>query len=757
MPVSRVVRTLLVFVGKPLFLFLTGLLIISAVILGGLVQFAKTALWLAQVALYLLGKAVLLAINGIILWIRLAGTVRLPRFKPAVPRFLVNKKVLVVGVMALTVWFIMLWARFLIELPQPGQLLTRDQIVSTKIYDRNGKLLFKIFRNQNRTLVPLSKIPPHVRLATIAIEDAEFYDHHGFSIRGIARAIRRNIARDGLSGGSTITQQLVKNAFLSPEKTVSRKLKEIILAIRVEIEFPKDQILEMYLNEVSYGGSSYGIEEAAQLYFGRSAQELSLAQGALLAGLPRAPTAYSPFGANPYLAKARQLEVLSRMAQEGYITAAEAEKGSQEKLVFAPQRTDIAAPHFVMYVKQLLVQEYGERMVEEGGLNVVTSLDLDIQKMTQEMVLEEVKNIAKLNISNGAALVTVPETGEILAMAGSIDYFNQTIDGNFNVTTAARQPGSSIKPINYAYALGNRRYTPASIISDTPITYHTAAGPSYSPRNYDNRFRGPVTLRTALASSLNVPAVQVLASYGVDKMIEQARKMGITSWTDPSRFGLSLTLGGGEVKMIDMAVVYGSLANYGKRVDLKPILKVTDYRGRVLKEAKCEGSETLSDCSKQVLDPSVAFILTDILRDNGARTPAFGPNSLLVVPNHPEVAVKTGTTQNLRDNWAIGYTKDYVVATWVGNNNNRPMAYVASGVTGATPIWHKIITNLLANKPSYEWPIPENVVAISLCGSNGKKEYFLDGTQPAFACIPRPQAEKKDELPEEQERRGEIL
>jgi 1A family penicillin-binding protein len=734
------VRTILVLLGKPLYLLFLFLLL-AFYTLG--INFIKLVRFIGWIILQVLILPYLI-------------------FQQRPKKLLVAaRKLLAVLFFLLFLGAAFLWAFYLFSLPNPSRLTTSNVALSTKIYDRHGNLLYKIYRNQNRTWVPLDQIPVYVRQATIAIEDAEFYQHKGFSLRGIIRAAIQNLLNGQLSGGSTITQQLVKNVLLSPEKTLTRKIKEIILSIKVESTFSKDQILEMYLNQVSYGGSTYGIEEASQTYFGKSVQALTLAEAALLAGLPKAPTTYSPFGANPQLARARQLEVLSRMVQQGYITTKDAEEAAKQRLVFAPQKTDIKAPHFVMYVKQLLVDKYGEQMVSEGGLSVTTSLDLNIQEVVEKIVLEEVEKIHNLRVSNGAALVTSPSTGEILAMVGSKNYFDTTIDGNFNVTTASRQPGSAIKPVNYSYALESKKYTAASILSDTPITFWIPGSPPYTPRNYDNRFHGNVSLRTALGSSLNIPAVKVLASYGVSKMIEQGKKLGITTWNDPSRFGLSLTLGGGEVKMTDLATVYGTLANYGKRVDLKAILRVTDAKGKILEENNC-AKETekinnlnpihkiyaaevvlLSGCGSQVLDPRVAFILTDILSDNSARTPAFGPNSLLVIPGHPEVAVKTGTTQNLRDNWAIGYTKDYVVATWVGNNDNRPMAYVASGITGATPIWNKIMQFLLSNKESYKWEVPAGIVKTEICtiagtlpceGCSTQTEYFLEGTEPTSSC-----------------------
>ncbi|MBI4033286.1 MAG: transglycosylase domain-containing protein, partial [Candidatus Blackburnbacteria bacterium] len=667
-------QTLLGLIGKPFYLSLSALVIVLVGIfwtLGQLLRFLLNGVlfWLKLIPL--LSRLIFLNVLLVSRRTKLPHlpqlphprlpTIHLPIWRvelPSLPRRLKKLTVATLFVVSLVVIF---WFWLLRDLPKPGELITRAQAVSTKIYARDGELLYKFFKNVNRTVIPLEETPLYFRQATIAIEDADFYNHTGFSPRGMARAVIRNITRGEVAGGSTITQQLVKNALLSPEKTLTRKLKELVLAIQVELSFPKDKILEMYFNEVAYGGASYGSEEAARLYFGKSVKDLTLAEASLLAGLPKAPTTYSPFGANPQMAKARQLEVLGRMVQEGYITKTEAEKASSAQLVFAPQRTDIKAPHFVMFVKQLLAEKYGEEVVEEGGLEVTTSLDLKVQEIAERAVSEEVEKIRGLRISNGAALVTNPEKGEILAMVGSKNYFDQGIDGNFNVTTALRQPGSSIKPVNYSYALESGRYTAASILPDSPITYQIPGSEPYSPKNYDSSFHGNISLRTALGSSYNVPAVKVLASYGVDKMLEQGKKMGITSWEDPRRFGLSLTLGGGEVKIVDMAVAYATLANYGKRVNLNPILKITDYHGKVLEDNGCGLTSHLpllttvyaaeasvnNSCGEQVLDARVAFLLTDILHDNGARTPAFGPNSLLNIPGHPEVAVKTGTTQNL--------------------------------------------------------------------------------------------------------------
>jgi len=626
----------------------------------------------------------------------------------------------------------------LTTLPNPNTLLTRQPILTTKIYDRNGNLLYKIYRKENRTLVKLQELPLYLIQATVAIEDAEFYSHHGFSPKGIIRAALRNLKGDKLYGGSTITQQLVKNALLSPERTLIRKIKEIILAVLVEAKFSKDEILQMYLNEVGYGGAAYGVEEAAQMYFGKSAKNLTLAEAALLAGLPASPTSFSPFGAYPQKAKERQLLVLRRMRQERFISEEEEKRAAAEELYFASPKTDIKAPHFVMYVKDLLVKKYGEQMVEEGGLEVKTTLDLEIQEFAQKVVSEEIKKLRSLKINNGAALVTKPATGEILAMVGSEDYFNLQNDGNVNITLRPRQPGSAIKPIMYSLALENG-FTAATIIPDTPITYKIPGQPPYSPKNYDNRFHGNVPLRIALASSYNVPAVKVLAALGVEKMIVRGREIGITTWDDLSRFGLSLTLGGGEVKMVDLAVAYGVLANMGKRVDLNPILEVKNYKGEVLEKSEIRNSK-----SETIIKPEIAYILTDILSDNFARAPAFGTHSWLNIPDHPSVAVKTGTTQNLRDNWTVGYTPDFLVAVWVGNNDNKPMSYVASGVTGASPIWNKIMSHLLADIPDKKFPRPEGIVEVKICVPTGtlpcegcplvRPEIFLTGSEPKIRC-----------------------
>jgi penicillin-binding protein 1C len=643
------------------------------------------------------------------------------------------------------------------DLPSPRTLSTQSLALTTYIRDRNGKELYKIYRTQNRTLIPLSQIPLQMRQAILSIEDKNFYQHRGFSITGTIRALYNSLTSNRIQGGSTITQQLVKTSLLSPERTLRRKLRELTLSLVVEILYSKDQILEMYLNRVSFGGTAYGIEEASQTYFGKSVTQLNLAQISLLAGLPASPTTYSPYGIHPEYAKSRQKEVLRRMVADGYVSWEEAESASNEELKFKPPAASIQAPHFVMYIKDLLAQKYGTDVVEQGGLDVITSLDLDIQNLSQQIVSEETAKISYLRVSNGAALVTRPSTGEILAMVGSRDYFDLENDGNVNVTLSLRQPGSAIKPINYALAF-SRGFSPASLIEDSPISYRVPGQPIYSPTNYDNRYHGKVTLRTALASSYNIPAVKLLSANGVSGMISLGQKMGITTWNDTSRFGLSLTLGGGEVTMLDLSTAYGVFANQGQRVPLHPILSVRDSQGRLLEEFRCPknasvippvsaasvaisaATEITSCGSESAIDPRISFLISDILSDNSARTPTFGSRSLL---NLPKVAVKTGTTNNLRDNWTIGYTPDILAVVWVGNNDNSPMSYIASGVTGASPIWNRIFTKLLSLYPSAGFPPPSKVTKTRVCSltnqlpcsaCSDREDYFLEENVPKTAC-----------------------
>lgn len=611
---------------------------------------------------------------------------------------------------------------FLQDLPHPNELVTRQIPQTTKIYDRHGTLLYELYASQNRTLVPLSTIPKTLQQATLAIEDKNFYKHPGFDISSIIRALKEDHeAGQILQGGSTITQQLIKSSMLTPEQSITRKVKEIVLAFWAERTYSKDQILEMYFNQVPYGGTAWGVEAASETYFDKGVKDLDLAQSAFLAGLTQSPTRYSPYGENPTLWKKRQKEVLSRMVALKYITDKQAREAEKEQLQFNRNQDAFKAPHFVNYVKDYLVKKYGLAMVEKGGLQVTTSLDLSLQNKVQDIVRDEVNRDAYLNLTNGAAVVSNPKNGDILAMVGSKD-FNDPNGGNVNVATSLRQPGSSIKPVTYAAALSNG-FTAASVLDDSPVSFPTGSG-TYSPVNYDGKFRGKISLRLSLANSLNIPAVKTLQAVGVPTMVHLARDMGVKSWDPDGNYGLSITLGAAEVTMLDMVTVNGTLANGGKRVDLNPILKITNYKGDTLDDKK-----TVS--SRQILQPGVAYIISSILSDNPARSMEFGPNSPLNIPGHT-VSVKTGTTDNKRDNWTNGYTPDYVVSVWVGNNDNSPMSQaLASGITGAAPIWNRIMTLLLANKPDTKTPVPNDIVGVPC---NGRTEYFLKGTEANANC-----------------------
>lgn len=629
------------------------------------------------------------------------------------------------------------------DLPPVTDLVERHQRVTTRILDRNDEALFKIYEDENRTLIKVEELPPHVIQATIAIEDKYFFKHWGFSLTGITRAFIANVKDEPIQGGSTITQQLVKNRLLTPERTLKRKVREFILSIIVTRTYSKREVLEMYLNQVAYGGATYGIEEAAQSYFGKSAKDLSLAEASMLAGLPQAPSIYTPFGSRPELAYARQDEVLRRMLEDGYIGQADLESAKSEILTFRGNTISIKAPHFVMYVRELLAEQFGERAINQDGLEVRTTLDLNLQNSVQETVTKDVESLKKLRVRNGAALVTKPSTGEVLAMVGSTNYFNFENDGQVNVTLRPRQPGSSIKPVTYALALSKGK-TPNSILDDTPITYQIAGSKPYSPRNYDGKFRGRVSLRESLGSSYNIPAVKLLAEYGIEPMITLATKMGISTWGDTSRFGLSLTLGGGEVIMTELAEVYGTFANYGQTVPLNPILEVTNAQGEVLYRNTC-ALDGYGCPQTRSLDARVAYQISDILSDNKARTPAFGPQSVLTIPGQ-QIAVKTGTTNNLRDNWTFGYTSDYLVATWVGNNDNSSMSYIASGVTGASPMWNTIMRSLLSAEKPHVFPTPDGMIQVPICLQTGTlackscptivQDVFIPGTEPKVACNP---------------------
>ncbi len=638
---------------------------------------------------------------------------------------------------------------FATQIPNPSDLTSRDIAQATKIYDRNNTLLYDIYNEENRTPVKLEEVPEVVKQATIAIEDKDFYKHGGFSVVGITRAVFEIIVNRRVEGGSTLTQQLVKNALLSGERTLTRKLKEFILSIQVERSYSKDEILEMYLNEIPYGGTAYGIEAAANLYFGKSAKDLNLAEASLLTGLPQRPSVYSPYGSRPELAKKRQKQVLDRMVEDKYITKEQANKAAETGLTYRTGQTEggFKAPHFVLYVKEKLIEQFGDRMVESGGLRVTTTLDYDLQKETEEIVKKEIEGLASAKVGNGAALVLDPKTGQILAMVGSKDYFGDslpagceegascTFEPNVNVAIRPRQPGSATKPIAYAKAL-EKGYTAGQVYLDVKTEFPGGDRPSYVPVNYDGQFRGPVQMRYALGNSYNIPAVKNLAMVGVKDVMELGYRMGLTTW-EPSEenvnsVGLSLVLGGREVRLLDLVSAYAVLAGEGRQQDPVSIMKVTDSKGKTLFEFReTEG--------RKVLDSGIAFIISDILADNGARTAAFGPNSVLNVPGKT-VAVKTGTTDQKKDNWAVGFTPSVAVGVWVGNNDNSDMSpTIASGVTGASPIWNKIMQSALKNKQNEPFNRPSNVTQTEVDGlmtgkphggSPTRKEYFISGTEP---------------------------
>lgn len=627
------------------------------------------------------------------------------------------------------------------DLPSPTSL-TSSKInpVSTKILDRNGKLLYEIYVRKNRTPIKLVEVPEYVKWATVASEDKDFYQHRGFDPRGIARALFNIVFHRKLQGGSTITQQLAKNALLTQERTLQRKVREAILTFAIEIIYSKDNILEMYLNQIPYGGTAYGIGAAAENYFGKKTFELTLAETALLAGLPASPTRYSPFGSQPELAKKRQEYVLEQMVINKFISQDQAKKAKEEILNYQDHGKGIKAPHFVMFIKEKLVEKFGQQTVEQGGLRVTTSLDLDLQELAQAAVATEVAKLKKEKVSNGAALVTNPKTGEILAMVGSRNYFDKEIDGNVNVTTSLRQPGSSIKPLNYVLGFYKKIITPSSLLLDIPTCFKVAGQPLYCPGNYDGQFHGATQVRFALGNSFNIPAVKMLALNGLEDFIATASALGISTFKNSENYGLSLTLGGGEIKMVDMATAFGVLANLGVKQDLISLLRVEDYTGKILEETEIKEGN-------RILPPEPCYLISHILLDNNARVAMFGESSYLRIAGHPEVSVKTGTTNDRRDNWTIGYTPSFLVATWVGNNNNTPMSYVASGVTGASPIWNRIMRFALEKvdkkkgKNFQEWPIkPEGIIGAPICITSGlspgdsgcqtRFEYFIEGTLP---------------------------
>ncbi len=624
-----------------------------------------------------------------------------------------------------------------LTLPSPDKIVRREGF-STKILDRNGQVLYDIFVDARRTPVQnINQIPDYMRQATIAIEDRKFYEHQGFDPTGYARAIYNIIFKRRLQGGSTLTQQLVKNVLLTSDRTIMRKINEFILALQIEQRYSKDEILLLYLNEVPYGGTAYGVEAAAETYFGKKVSDLNLIESAILAGLPQSPSRYSPYSSTPDAYISRTKAVLRRMREDGYISKEQEEEAANmlPNVKFQPRGASFKAPHFVHYVQEILEERYGSAVVEKGGLIITTTLDLELQNAAQEVVAEEIAKVSNLNIGNGAAVVIDPETGEILAMVGSKDFNAKDYDGQVNVVTRPRQPGSAIKPITYVTGL-KEGYTASYLFMDVPTIFPGGVGqPDYEPKNYDGKYRGPVQMRYALANSLNVPAVKMLALVGISDVLQTAYDLGISSLRPTnetlSRVGLSLTLGGGEVTLLELSRAYGAFVNGGHKLEPIAILKVEDHKGNVIDEIKPRKGE-------QVVTPEQAFIIADILSDNEARSMIFGTNSLLNIPGK-KIMVKTGTTNDLRDNWAIGGNQNAIVGVWVGNNDNSKMKSVASGISGATPIWRKILLKSLEGKPNVSFEPPANIVKMAVDALSGyaahdgfpqREEYFIKGTEP---------------------------
>lgn len=645
-------------------------------------------------------------------------------------------KLIFLGVVIIIVGSLVIIPLLAFTLPSPDKIV-RQEGYSTQILDRNGKALYDIYENQRRTPVEFNDIPLTLRQATIAIEDKNFYQHQGFDPVAPFRIFYNFLFKGRVVGGSTLTQQLVKNTLLSPERTIFRKVREFILAIQIERKFTKDEILQMYLNESPYGGTAWGVEAAAETYFGKKVKDLNLVESAILAGLPQRPSTYSPFSSTPKAYVGRTQEVLRRMREDGYITR-DQEKDAVARLEgfkFQDKGASFKAPHFVQYVQKILEDRYGPEAVQQGGLKVTTSLDLDLQDKAQAIVAEEVAKSEKLHITNGAAVVLNPETGEILAMVGSKDFNAPDYDGQVNVTLSLRQPGSAIKPITYVTAF-KKGYTPSTLLMDVPTTFPGGVGqPEYKPVNYDGKYRGPIQVRYALGNSINIPAVKMLARVGIKDTLQTAFDLGITSLEPTketlSRVGLSLTLGGGEVRLLELTGAYGAFLNEGYKVEPVAILKVEDNSGKVLEEVHPQKD-------KRVLTAEQAFLIANILSDNKAREIVFGSNSLLNISGRT-VAVKTGTTNDRRDNWALGGNDYAVVGAWVGNNDNSPMGAVASGVSGATPIWRRIVIEALAGKPNIGFKAPDGIITASVDSVSGfrahdgypsRPELFIKGMEP---------------------------
>lgn len=641
------------------------------------------------------------------------------------------------------------------RLPDLTSFEQRRVSESTKIYDRTGEvLLFDLHDTVKRTVVSGDDVSPYIKKATVAIEDRDFYEHGGIKVSSIIRAVFANLTSGGYSqGGSTITQQVIKNTVLTTDKTISRKLKEWVLAIKLDNQLSKDKILELYLNETAYGGNMYGVEAAAQQFFNKSSKDVTLAEAAYLASIPQATTFYSPYGKNTDRLEARKNLVLSNMLETGQITPEEYEQARNEKVVFSPQtRYGIRAPHFVFFVKDYLEGILGAGALDNNGYKVITTLDIDLQDRNEALVkATALRNQEDFTAENAALVALDPKTGEIISMVGSRDYFDKEIDGQFNAAIAAnRQPGSTMKPIIYAEAF-TKGYTPDTVVFDLKTEFSTQCSLEsepltpdavcYSPGNYDETFRGPISLRNALAQSINIPAIKALYLAGIKDSIDLARDMGITSLVSGDRYGLTLVLGGGEVSLLEMVSAYGVFANDGVRNPYKSVLKVYDSNGKEV--------AIPTQRSSQVLDPNVARLVSDILSDNEARTPAYGPNSILNISDR-DVAVKTGTTNNSVDAWTVGYSPNVVVGVWAGNNDNTPMVKKVAGQIVA-PLWNAAMKEALARLPDERFADPNpidktNLKPVMYGMWQGGQTYFIDTISGKLATDLTPQETKEERV-----------
>ncbi len=608
-----------------------------------------------------------------------------------------------VGAGVLLVWISML------DIPDLSSFEDRRIQQSTKIYDRTGEiLLYDLHQDVRRTVVPFEEISHHIKNASVAIEDDTFFEHAGVRPLAILRSMINNVLNGGGpfsgAGGSTITQQVIKNSILQHEKTLTRKIKEAILAFRLEQVLTKEEILSHYLNESPYGGTIYGVEEASLSFFGKPASNVTLAESAYLASLPQLPTYYSPYGSHTDDLEKRKNLVLDKMLEHGFITQEEFDAGKSEKVEFKAQvATGIRAPHFVFYVRDFLIEQYGEESLAERGMKVITTLDWELQEKAEEIVKKKaLSNEKAFNAENASLIAADPKNGQLLVMVGSRDYFDKEIDGNFNIALAERQPGSSFKPFVYAAAF-KKGYTPDTVLFDLKTQFSTNCEPDnftsedgcYSPDNYDHKFRGPVSFKNALAQSLNIPAVQTLYLAGIVPSIKLARDLGITTLTNANQYGLTLVLGGGEVKLLEMVGAYGAFANGGDRVALERIIRIEDASGNILYEPTGE--------TRHVLDTNITLQISDILSDNVARTPLYGANSTLHFPGR-DVAAKTGTTNDKRDTWILGYTPNLVVGAWAGNNDNSSMSEISGLVV--TPMWREFMDVALPKFPTETFAEP---------------------------------------------------